>query len=454
MIPWFCGALAILILVEVVGLVPHPAVILLVLSGLWMAVPGVMLLRRVFAAGDPSGIAAALMGPAFGFGFSVFGVFLFWALGLHNWIAIVLGPALTWLLVWIAQRFGGPTLRMPAFDRRDLVAAALVLAIVPLVTLAPYRHVRARARDGEAYRAYFTADFIWAMSVSSEIAKGHVPPRNPFLNNEPLHYYWMAHFLSGALYRNVSGLGVTVEQVVLIDGLMFGLMAAGFLYALVRLVGPGPPFSALAVAAAFLANSYEGADMIRAIASHHGSWAELKNVNIDAVTRWFYKGMPVDGLQRLLLYQPHHLTGYMLALAALWLVALAEDVRETSVALWAGILLAMTLIFSTFTALIMGMAIAPPVCAAPRAAARASIGDHLRDSRRGAVSGRRRRHQRARLHRHALRFSVDPAAEFCRLHAGGPHAALRVSDRCCWARSRRSVAADGCFARARRRSRS
>jgi len=196
------------------------------------------------------------------------------------------------------------------------------------------------------------------MSVSSEIAKGHVPPRNPFLNNEPLHYYWMAHFLSGALYRNVSGLGVTVEQVVLIDGLMFGLMAAGFLYALVRLVGPGPPFSALAVAAAFLANSFEGADMIRAIVTHHGSWAELKDVNIDAVTRWFYKGMPVDGLQRLLLYQPHHLTGYMLALAALWLVALAEDVRETSVSLWAGILLAMTLIFSTFTALIMGVAIA------------------------------------------------------------------------------------------------
>jgi len=114
----------------------------------------------------------------------------------------------------------------------------------------------------------------------------------------------------------------------------------------------------LGVAAAFLANSYEGADMIRAIVSHHDKWSELKLVNIDAVTRWFYKGMPVDGLQRLLLYQPHHLTGYMMALAALWLVGLAEDVRETSVALWAGILLAMTLVFSTFTALIVGPALA------------------------------------------------------------------------------------------------
>jgi hypothetical protein len=88
--------------------------------------------------------------------------------------------------------------------------------------LAPYRHVRAHVAEGDAYRAYFTADFIWAMSVSSEIAKGHVPPRNPFLNDQPLHYYWMAHFLSGALYRNMNALGITVEQVILVDGLMFG----------------------------------------------------------------------------------------------------------------------------------------------------------------------------------------------------------------------------------------
>ena len=110
--PWLprvlLGALAAVLLIEVIAVVPHPAVILLVVSGLWMAAPGVVLLRRVFAAADPSGIAGWLMGPAFGFGFSVFGVFLLWALGLQNWIAILLGPALTWLMAWVAQRFGVP----------------------------------------------------------------------------------------------------------------------------------------------------------------------------------------------------------------------------------------------------------------------------------------------------------------------------------------------------------
>jgi hypothetical protein len=87
-------------------------------------------------------------------------------------------------------------------------------------------------------------------------------------------------------------------------------------------------------------------------------WSDLRLINIDAVTRWYYHGMPVDGLQRMLLYQPHHLTGYMFALAALWLVGCAEDVTETSVALWAGILLGFGLVFSTFTAVIAGPALA------------------------------------------------------------------------------------------------
>jgi len=76
----------------------------------------------------------------------------------------------------------------------------------------------------------------------------------------------------------------------------------------------------------------------------------VRDYNIDAVTRWFYQGMPVDGLQRLLLYQPHHLTGYVMGLAALWLVGFAEDVTETAVALWAGILLGAAFLFSTFSA--------------------------------------------------------------------------------------------------------
>jgi hypothetical protein len=346
------------LLAEAVVVLPHPAVLLLVGVGVWMVLPGVALVRQLFGSASGGGIGAWLVGPAVGFGTSVFGIFLWWAVGIQNWMAIVGGPLFTWAIVWIIRRVGHPQLRLPTFTSRDVTAAALLVLVVPAVTWAPYDHVREPVHDGEAYRAYFTADFIWAMTVTGELAKGDVPPANPFLRERPLNYYWFAHFLSGAVYRTAAGRAVaSTEPVVLVNGLMFGSAFILFAYALTRMVGASPGASAFVVACGFLANSYEGADLIRSALTGHTPWSELPNTNVDAVTRWFYKGMAVDGLQRLLLYQPHHLTGYALALAALWLVAVAEDVTAVGVALGAGCLLALALLFSTFGALIVSVAL-------------------------------------------------------------------------------------------------
>jgi hypothetical protein len=107
----------------------------------------------------------------------------------------------------------------------------------------------------------------------------------------------------------------------------------------------------------FAANSYEALERFVVYARNGTPLDYVRMINVDAVTRWYYNGMPVDGLQRMLLYQPHHITGYALALAAVWLVGFAEDVTETSVALGAGILLGLGFLFSTFTAIIVGGAL-------------------------------------------------------------------------------------------------
>jgi hypothetical protein len=349
---------AVLIALEVVVIAPRVEVVALLLAAIWMALPGVALARYTLGSREPSGIAACLLGPAIGFGVSVFGLLLVWAAGLQNWLAILFAPGVTWLAAGIARRFGGPALRIPAFDRRDIAAVSLALLIVPLVTWAPYDHVREPVIDGEAYRAYFTADFIWAMTVTSQIAKGDVPPANPFLKDAPLRYYWMSHLLSGALYRNLRGAGVAAEQVILVNGLAFGVAFIAFFYALARIAGASPTFAAVLVAAAFLANSYEGLNRLWLLYQQQAPLDIVKTLNIDAVTRWFYNGMPVDGLQRMLLYQPHHLTGYVMVLSALWLAGSAEDITETSVALWAGLLLGLGFLESTFTAIIVGVAVA------------------------------------------------------------------------------------------------
>ena len=351
------GAVGMLLIAEAIMIWRSATVLILITAGVWMALPGVRLARQLFGASDPAHIAAWLAGPALGLGLSVFGTFLWLAAGVQGWFCLVLGPALTWGLAWVFSRRGFPTLKLPAFAARDISVAALLVSLVPLITWAPYDHVREPVSNGEAYRAYFTADFVWGMTVTGELAKGQVPPANPFLREQPLHYYWMAHFLSGATYRNVTGWGVPIEAVLLVNGLAFGVAFLLFMYFLVRTVGASPGIGAVAVACGFCANSYEGADLIRAVITHGMPWSELTNTNVDAVTRWFYKGMAVDGLQRLLLYQPHHLTGYVFALAALWLVGLAADVATIGVALGAGVLLALALLFSTFGALIVGVAV-------------------------------------------------------------------------------------------------
>jgi hypothetical protein len=348
--------LASIILIELIVIAPRAELLMIVAAACWMALPGVAFAWRALGTTAPTGMAW-LVGPALGFGFSVFGLLLWWAAGVQNWLAILCAPVLTWLLALVARRFGGASLRLPACDVRDVAALSVAMLVVPLITFAPYGRVREAMPEGEAYRAYFTADFVWAMTVTAELAKGDVPPANPFLSTQPMRYYWLSHLLSGAVYRNVRARGVTAEQVVLVNGLAFSLAFVAFLYGLARAAGAASWAAAAAVAVGFLANSYEGADMLRAIANRGDPLEIVRSINIDAVTRWFYQGMPVDGLQRLFLYQPHHLTGYVLALSALWLISLAHDVTEISIGLWAGILLGLAFLFSTFTAIIVGGAV-------------------------------------------------------------------------------------------------
>jgi hypothetical protein len=347
--------LALLLLLELILIVPRWQAAALVAAGIWMALPGVALSRAALARGEDAASGAWLIGPGLGFGCSVFGLLLFWAAGVQNWLAILLGPLVTWGIALIVARWGAPVIRAPRLDRRDTVTIAVLLLIVPLITWAPYDHVAEPTADGQAYRQYFTADFVWAMTVTAELAKGDVPPVNPFLRGEPVRYYWMSHLLSGALYRNVRGWGVTAEQVVLVNGLAFGLAFVAFLYWLTRAVGASPLWAALAIAVGFLANSYEGVERLWLLWRSDQSVEMVKTLNIDAVTRWFYHSMPVDGLQRLFLYQPHHLTGYVLSLSALWLAAIADDVTDIRVALWGGVLLALAFLFSTFTAITFGL---------------------------------------------------------------------------------------------------
>lgn len=346
-------------IVELAFVVSSPAPLIAGVVALWLAAPGVAFVSRLVRGDRGARAASLLVGPVLGLAFSTLALLLVWSAGAPAWLAVLIAPAPVWLGAFALSPGFRSLFDLPTFGRPDAIALGVLLLIVPLTTLGPYGNVAASVGDGaRAYRAYFTADFVWAMSVSAELAKGDVPPANPFLEGAGLNYYWLSHLVSGVNYRALQPIGARLEEVILVDAIGFSVVFIACLYWLARATGVSATGAAIGCAAGFLANSYEGLERLIALGNVRVAIELTRSVNIDAVSRWYYQGMPVDGLQRLLLYQPHHLTGYALALLALWLVARATTIARTSVALSAGVLLGAGFLFSTFTAIIVGLAVA------------------------------------------------------------------------------------------------
>lgn len=323
----------------------------------WFAWHGVLFAKRVFH--NHARGAHWMFGPVWGLGLCVVGMLGLWVVGGRGAWILALAPWPVWLSLLLPVHGIGDDLSLPEFTRRDLAAVLLLILIVPLVVGLPYAHVGETVDGGgRAYRAYFTADFIWAMTAVSAVSKGVVPPDNPFLTGNTLHYYWLSHFLSAVEYHVMRPWDLRIEEVTLANHIGYGVAFMAFLYGFVRAFGASTWAAASACAMVFLANSFEALDRIWYWWGRGSVWARLQDVNIDAGTRWFYQGMPVDGLQRMLLYQPHHLAGYALGLSALLLIARTRNVARPAVALAAGGFLGLSLMFSSFIAIILGVAVA------------------------------------------------------------------------------------------------
>lgn len=322
----------------------------------WFIGPGVRF-ARALTRGDGTH-AHWLLGPVWGVGISVLGLLALWQLGGRGAWIVVLAPWPLWILNLLPLQRIGIDLRMPRLDRRDLVAVLLLFLLVPLIAGAPFARVAEPVDDGgKAYRAYFTADFVWAMTVVAEVSKGDIPPKNPFQFGGTLHYYWLAHFLSAVEYRVLGPWGLTIEEVTLANSIAYGLAFIAFLYGFVRAFGVTAGAAASACALVFLASSFEALDRAVVWWSEGAIIPLLGQVNVDAVTRWFYAAMPVDGLHRMILYQPHHLGGYAIGLSALLIVARTTDAGKPLVALTTGMFLALSLLLTSFEAIIIGVAV-------------------------------------------------------------------------------------------------
>ena len=80
----------------------------------------------------------------------------------------------------------------------------------------------------------------------------------------------------------------------------------------------------------------------------------LRALNIDAISNWKFGALKVDGLHRVLLYQPQHVTAWAVSLSALVVLRQARDNGRLGVNAFAGLLLASALLVSSFIAVMVG----------------------------------------------------------------------------------------------------
>src|SRR5687767_13943288 len=313
-------------------------------SQLILLMPGVLIVRAMTP--GSGWLASAAFGPLLGQALGSFVLTLLWVAGGRGVWTIPIAALIVMLLIWPSWKFAG-RLRLPVTDSGVLIAPALLLILVPLVAGLAFAHVGELGPDGRDYRQYFTADYVWRRAVVIELAKGDALPLNPYFRGDALHYYWMPHVLSGVQYRFASD-WATLDELLLIRSISIDAVLIAFLYGMVRAFAVRPWAAAAGVAVVVVSSSFEGLYAMVEFMRNGAAIREVRNLNIDAITRWWFQGIPIDGLQRLLFYQPHHAVGYGVGMIGLLAIARRSRPHDAAAFVIAGTCLGLSVAMSSF----------------------------------------------------------------------------------------------------------
>lgn len=349
-IPLAAAALAVVIMAVV--LVPSWWVVILLAAWIWFVLPGVVVVRRLYR--DTPGAAGLgwLLGGPIGYALSSLLVLGARFLGFRGGWVLVICPAIAMIIAWCLPSLG-PGLRVPRFGRRDILAVALLIILAVGVVALPFSRVGVDLPEGRAYRAYFTADFVWTMAVVAEVSKNNTIPANQFLAGEPMHYYWMSYLLPAEEHRTF-GREIRLDRMLLINSLLIGVMFMAFFYGTARHLTASRAAAAIGCTFSLLFTSLEGFYLIVKLTIQGQSLEVVRLCNIDALSRWFLRSLPVDGLQRMLFYQPQHQLGYALGFICLLVIVHQWQRPKIAAGAFAGAVLACGFLISPISALILG----------------------------------------------------------------------------------------------------
>jgi hypothetical protein len=293
------------------------------------------------------------------------------------------GWTLIAVLLWaaLARPRRTPLLTMPAWTARDTVALTLVLALVPLLVARPFARVGERDAAGTRYyRAYFTADVVWHVALTTELRRFTPPPRNPYTADRPLHYYWTYFQVPAAITTAAPRtFGDDPLPWLLINATGAGLLFFGIVFLFAWTARPRAALAAVSTALVALCASAEGGYFVWRLWRTGGPLDALRDNNIDAVTRLVFDGLTIDNLPRSLWYTPQHAGACALGLVALTVAVAGGPAAPIAARLIAGVALAAALTISPLLggmfAVIYGIALMLAAIGLPwRTALRAILG--------------------------------------------------------------------------------
>jgi hypothetical protein len=322
--------------------------IVIMLAALWMAsgpqsIVYLLIFSLAVAPGFPVGFllfgrrhaAGWICGALIGYGLTQLALWLVIVTGLASGLTFVVAWMLLSAVTTLLARGvpSGPLVALPEWRRADTKALLLVLLLVPILMVPPYRNLgRADETGNRYYRAYFTADFLWHSALAHELGNFSLPPRNPYMAPRPMNYYWTYFLLPASVARLAPDGLQDVEKCLKTNAMMAGLLMVGVLFLLVRTAVGSPLAAATAVGLAVVAASAEGAYEIVTLWRQGRPLSGLLDTNIDAITAWRFGGLRVDNIPRSLWYTPQHTTSIALGLVGL-LIASAGGVGARPLAI-------------------------------------------------------------------------------------------------------------------------
>ncbi|MGE3956256.1 MAG: hypothetical protein AB7H96_06010 [Vicinamibacterales bacterium] len=360
-----------LVVLAVAGIIGGPAGLGYACVFVLATVPGWPLGRALFGASHP---ARWIAGGLLGYGLTTVALWVPLALRQPWWLPFVGAWAVMSAATHLATgRIREPLAPLPGWTGATTRALALSLLLVPLVMLLPYKNVaRIDDQGGRNYRAYFTADFVWHEALAAELARFDAPPRNPYMASQPLHYYW-GYFVLPSVTTGVvtqARQAPPIESFLAVNNLGAGLLFVGAIFLAAFAAVPRAAAVAAAIWLVVLSASAEGLYQVVAHWQRGIPLSQVKGINIDAVTAWFFYGLTIDGLPRSLWWGPQHANASALGLLAVTVAICAGIRMSVRTAVMTGTALGLALMMSPFPAgsmtLVYGLALLWTAAGSPR----------------------------------------------------------------------------------------